>query len=89
MVRKMDRSASIGPGEALLEYLDADFDIVRPGQYVRCAVTGAKIPLDVLRYWSVDRQEAYVDAAAAMIAFGYPPKKPERKRPDGEGETDG
>ncbi|MEO1015321.1 MAG: DUF2093 domain-containing protein [Pseudomonadota bacterium] len=62
--------------EAIIEYLDADYSIVRPGDFVRCAVTGAKIPLEALRYWSVDRQEAYVDAAAAMVAFGHPPRKP-------------
>ncbi|MBX9746099.1 MAG: DUF2093 domain-containing protein, partial [Hyphomonadaceae bacterium] len=27
--------------------------------FVRCAVTGEKIPLDDLRYWNVDLQEAY------------------------------
>ena len=53
-------------GEAQLEYLDGDFRIVRPGAFVRCAVTGQPIPLDELRYWSVDRQEAYVNYAASM-----------------------
>ena len=60
--------------EAVLEYLDAEYSIIRPGDFVRCAVTGAKIPLQALRYWNLDRQEAYADAAAAMIGFGYPPK---------------
>jgi hypothetical protein len=32
-------------------------------------VTGAEIPLDELRYWSVARQEAYVDASAALRRF--------------------
>lgn len=52
-------------GEARLRYLDADLEVIEPGDYVTCAVTGRKIPLQALRYWSVDRQEAYVDAAAA------------------------
>jgi hypothetical protein len=52
-------------GEARLRYLDADFDVLAPGDYVVCAVTGRKIPLQALRYWSVDRQEAYWDADAA------------------------
>ncbi|MEO0398090.1 MAG: DUF2093 domain-containing protein [Pseudomonadota bacterium] len=60
--------------EAVLKYLDADYDVIRPGGFVRCAVTDAKIPLDELKYWNVDRQEAYIDAAAAMRGFGYPPK---------------
>ena len=36
--------------------------------FVRCAETRVEIPLDELRYWSVDRQEAYVDAAASLAA---------------------
>ncbi|GAB4542133.1 MAG: DUF2093 domain-containing protein [Parvularculaceae bacterium] len=57
---------SRGGGEATLEYLDADFRVVKPGAYVVCAVTGARIPLQELRYWSVERQEAYSDAAASL-----------------------
>jgi len=53
-------------GEARLRYLDADFQVVAPGAYVTCAVTGKRIPLSELRYWSVDRQEPYVDAAASL-----------------------
>ena len=56
----------IDAGEAKVELLDGDFRIVRPGAYVRCAVTGRPIPLDELRYWSVERQEAYADPAASM-----------------------
>lgn len=58
-------------GEAVLEYDDAEFHIVKPGAYVTCAITGAKISLSALRYWNVDRQEAYADAAAAMKGFGF------------------
>jgi hypothetical protein len=53
-------------GEAKIEYLDGDFRILRPGAFVRCAVTGEPIPLEELRYWSVDRQEAYGSPAASM-----------------------
>ncbi len=53
-------------GEAKVEFFDGDFRIVRPGAFVRCAVTGEPIPLDELRYWSVDRQEAYASPAASM-----------------------
>lgn len=64
----MNRHERMPPGaqEAVVEYLDADLRVVKPGQYVRCAVTGAQIPLDQLKYWSVDRQEAYVDAQASL-----------------------
>ncbi|GAB4525360.1 MAG: hypothetical protein Kow00133_13900 [Amphiplicatus sp.] len=57
-------------GEAILEYRDAEFAVLKPGAFVRCAVTGTKIPLNALKYWNVDRQEAYVDAAAALKGFG-------------------
>ena len=53
-------------GEAKLQYLDGDFRVVSPGAYVRCAITGTQIPLEELKYWSVERQEAYVDAAASF-----------------------
>jgi hypothetical protein len=56
-------------GEARLRYLDGDFQVVAPGGFVRCAVTGTEIPLDELKYWSVARQEAYVDAAAALQRY--------------------
>ena len=54
--------------EAKLRYLDADFQILREGDYVRCAVTGDPIKLDNLRYWNVDRQEAYKSAVESMAA---------------------
>ena len=52
--------------EAQVQYLDADIRVVRPGGFVRCAVTGAPIPLDELRYWSVDLQEAYAGPEAVL-----------------------
>ena len=36
-------------GEAEVKYLDGDFRVVRPGAFVRCAVTGVVIPLDATR----------------------------------------
>ena len=61
------------PGEADVKYLDGDFRVVRPGAFVRCAVTGAAIPLEELRYWSVDLQEAYAtpEDVAQRQAAGY------------------
>ena len=56
----------VDAGEAKIEYLNGDFRILRPGAFVRCAVTGEPIPLDELRYWSVDRQEAYATPSASM-----------------------
>jgi hypothetical protein len=56
-------------GEAKLKYLDGEVQVLTPGDFVRCAVTGRTIPLDELRYWSVERQEAYADAAASLKRF--------------------
>ncbi|MEM7301668.1 MAG: DUF2093 domain-containing protein [Pseudomonadota bacterium] len=52
--------------EARIRYLDGDFQVVSPGAFVACAVTGEKIPLEELKYWSVERQEAYVDATSSL-----------------------
>jgi hypothetical protein len=60
---------SFSPSEAQLRYLDADYLVVRPGSFVRCAITGVPIPLDELTYWNVDRQEPYANAEAAHQAF--------------------
>lgn len=58
----------ISAREATVKYLDGDFQIVGHGGHVTCAITGKRIPLDELRYWSVARQEAYADAAASFEA---------------------
>ena len=54
--------------EAKIDYLDGDYRIMRHGTFVRCAVTGTPIPLDDLRYWSIERQEPYIDAEASTTA---------------------
>ena len=54
--------------EAALRYGDGDFDVLRGGDFVTCAVTGRRVALSELRYWSVARQEPYADAAAANEA---------------------
>ena len=41
------------------------FDIVEEGDYVLCAISGKKIQLQDLQYWSVDLQEAYFSAVEA------------------------
>ncbi len=64
MMNRMERHGR--GGEARVRFLDGDFQVASPGSFVRCAVTGAEIPLDELKYWSVSRQEAYVDAAASL-----------------------
>jgi hypothetical protein len=57
------------PDVAVLHYRAADFEIVRPGRFVLCAVSGALIPLGELLYWSAERQEAYRSAVEATRAL--------------------
>ena len=54
--------------EAKLRYLDADFQVLREGDFVRCAISADPIHLDNLRYWNVDRQEAYKSARESLLA---------------------
>jgi hypothetical protein len=63
MLNKFERSG----GEAIVQYLDSSLRVVKPGAFVRCAVTGIEIPLDELKYWSVERQEAYASPEAVMM----------------------
>ncbi len=65
--------------EAQIQYLDGDIRVIRPGAFVRCAVTGVPIALDELRYWSVDLQEAYADPEAVLKRLDDRP----RLEPDG------
>jgi len=44
---------------AKLKYLPNNFQIVEEGDHVICAVSGKKISIDNLNYWSVELQEAY------------------------------
>lgn len=62
----MNRIDRPGSGEAELVYGDGEFHVVKPGTHVICAVTGVQIPLDELRYWNVDRQEAYASPDASL-----------------------
>ncbi len=61
-------------GEAEVKYLDGDFRVVRPGGFVRCAVTGVPISIDELKYWSVDRQEAYASPEVVLQLYREAPK---------------
>ena len=47
---------------ATLLYGPNGFRVIKPGHFVLCAVSGVPVPLEELRYWSVDRQEAYASA---------------------------
>ena len=53
---------------ARLHYLPGTFRVLSNGDHVLCAITGTAIPLHELRYWSVERQEAYIDAESSAEA---------------------
>ena len=57
-----------GRRQAKVRYLDGTLRLLSDGDYVVCAVTGKEIPLHELKYWSVERQEPYCDAAASLEA---------------------
>ncbi|MGI9412915.1 MAG: DUF2093 domain-containing protein [Hyphomicrobiales bacterium] len=52
--------------EARLTYQASEYHIDKPGDFVRCAVTGKPIPLELLRDWSVERQEPYASIDVAL-----------------------
>jgi hypothetical protein len=74
-MNRFDRSSTPN-GEAIVEFLDGDIRIVRPGRFVTCAITRKHIPLDELKYWSVEKQEAYATREAVLIAMGETPDGP-------------
>ena len=55
--------------EAKLRYLDGEFEVLSPGEFVRCAVTGKQIVIADLKYWSVAAQEPYVSADVSLQRF--------------------
>lgn len=59
-------------GPATLHYGDGEFAVLKPGPYVLCAVTGKPIPLEILRYWSAEYQEAYAGPAEALHRMAPP-----------------
>lgn len=54
---------------ARLHFMANGFRVLTPGDHVVCAVTGEKVPIELLRYWSVALQEPYASAEAAMQAI--------------------
>ena len=52
---------------AKLKYLPNNFEILEEGDHIICAVSGKKISLNELNYWSVDLQEAYFSYKEAHL----------------------
>lgn len=55
--------------EAKLRYLDHDFEVVREGEFVRCAVTGDPIRHENLRYWSIEKQVPFKSARESFADY--------------------
>lgn len=56
-------------GEARVRYQPGEFQVLSNGDFVRCAVTGTVIPLNQLKYWNVDLQEAYATREASLTRY--------------------
>lgn len=54
---------------ARLHYLANGFRVLAPGDHVVCAVSGARITLEDLRYWDVATQRPFATAALASEAM--------------------
>lgn len=54
---------------AVLHYGDGEFAVLKPGRFVVCAVSGKRIPLEALRYWSPEAQEAYAGPEEALARW--------------------
>jgi hypothetical protein len=53
---------------AKLYYMANGFRILANGDHVLCAISGAQIPLESLRYWSVALQQPYASPELATRA---------------------
>ena len=62
----MDRNLD---GLAHLHYGDGEFVVLKPGRFVLCGASGRQVPLEGLRYWDPDAQEAYAGPAEALAAW--------------------
>ena len=55
--------------EAKLKYYHTSFEVETSGDYVLCAMSKQKIPLDMVRYWNVDTQEPYANPEIVLKAY--------------------
>ncbi|CUS43827.1 Exodeoxyribonuclease VII small subunit [hydrothermal vent metagenome] len=54
---------------ARLHFMANGFRVLATGDHVVCALSGERIALEDLRYWSVARQEPYASPQLAMQAM--------------------
>ncbi len=57
-----------GGREARLHYMANGFRMLVQGDHVKCALSGAAIPLEEVRYWSVAKQQPYATPELATKA---------------------
>ena len=62
----MDTNVEAHGTIAKLHYESGSYRVLWPGTHVLCAVTGQRIPIEDLRYWDAERQEAYASAAISF-----------------------
>jgi hypothetical protein len=56
-------------GEARVRFQHGEYQVLTPGDFVRCAVTGQAIALQDLRYWNVELQEAYASPDISLKRY--------------------
>tara|TARA_B100001564_G_C20567082_1_gene636523 strand:+ start:217 stop:414 length:198 start_codon:yes stop_codon:yes gene_type:complete len=61
--------------KAKLKFYPNNFEIVEKGDYVICAISGKKIPLNELSYWNVELQEAYYSPEEVKKRFDQTKQK--------------
>ena len=61
--------------KAKLKFNPNNFEVIEEGDYVVCAVSGKKIALNKLTYWSVELQEAYFSPKEAQQRYEELKKK--------------
>ena len=54
---------------AKLKYGPNSFEVLEKGDYVICAISGKKIPLEKLTYWNVELQEAYFSSKEVQVRY--------------------
>ena len=55
--------------KAKLKFNPNNFEIIEAGDYVICAVSVKKIPLNQLNYWNAELQEAYFSPKEAQQRY--------------------
>tara|TARA_B100001123_G_C15018105_1_gene910380 strand:- start:222 stop:419 length:198 start_codon:yes stop_codon:yes gene_type:complete len=61
--------------KAKIKFKPNSFEILEEGGYVICAISGKQIPLENLRYWNVELQEAYFSPEEVQIKYEELKKK--------------